>query len=210
MATRIIRQASFALALAASTSFVQAARATTTYDLVKDFSIKSNPNGPWAYLDSAVPLVYNHTKYEGVKGIDNWSNDLDYPDQVTIARNKTGQTVSLDNGAVTLPTNYILMDPEGYGAVIQFQAPIAGLYTVKGSFLGLANPEAGDNNLALIELNSLNGGGVLFSASIRSGKERRFNFTVTLAAGDILYFQKMRNKSKKLDDVGLTAKIISP
>jgi hypothetical protein len=209
MATRIIRQASFALALAASTSFVQAARATTTYDLVKDFSIKSNPNGPWAYLDSAVPLVYNHTKYEGVKGIDNWSNDLDYPDQVTIARNKTGQTVSLDNGAVTLPTNYILIDPEGYGAAIAFQAPTAGLYTVKGSFLGLANPEAG-NDLVFIDLNSLNGGGNLFEATVRSGKEKKFNFTVTMAVGDHLYFVVSRTAKNKLNDTGLTAKITGP
>ncbi len=71
MATRIIRQASFALALAASMPFIHAARATTTYDLVKDFSIKSNPNGVWTYMDSA-PLAYNHKSYEGVSGLENW------------------------------------------------------------------------------------------------------------------------------------------
>jgi hypothetical protein len=33
-----------------------AAQAATTYDVVKDFSIKSNPNGVWTYMDSA-PLA---------------------------------------------------------------------------------------------------------------------------------------------------------
>jgi hypothetical protein len=212
MATRIIRQASFALALAASMSFMQTAHAASTYDLVKEFSIKSNPNGVWTYMDSA-PLAYNHKSYEGVSGLENWSNDVAYPNTVTIAKNKTGQTASLDNGSVMLPPDYLLVDAESagpYGAVIQFEAPTAGLYTVKGSFLGLAHPEAG-NNLVLIELNSLTGGGELFQATVRSGREKKFNFTVTMAVGDHLYFQESRTLSKKkLNDVGLTAKITGP
>jgi hypothetical protein len=211
MATRIIRQASFALALAASMPFIHAARATTTYDLVKDFSIKSNPNGVWTYMDSA-PLAYNHKSYEGVSGLENWSNDDAYPRTVTIAKNKTGQTVSLDSGAVMLPPGYLLMDAElcgPFGAVIQFQAPVAGTYTVKGNFLSLANPEM-QHNVVDIYQNSLQGDQQLFYAKAGTGKDRKFHFSVTLAAGDTLLFNATSNFRKGLNDVGLTAKITGP
>jgi hypothetical protein len=213
MPNKSIRIMSFYLTLATLTSFSHHTQAATIYDAVKDFSIKSNPSGVWAYLylDNNT-LPYKHHDYEKVPGLDNWSADTAYPNGATIAKNKTGQTVILDNGVVTFPPDYLLMDAESsgeFGAVVQFQAPVAGTYTVKGSFLGLASPEAEHNNVFIVK-DSEETGPDLFFAKVGSGKEKKFDFTVTLTAGEPLFFQATRTLRKKLNDVGLKAKITGP
>jgi hypothetical protein len=67
----IARYATLCVAIAALSA---TAHASTTYDAVRDFSIKANPNGVWSYQDAA-NLAHAHRKYQGVVGLENWFDD---------------------------------------------------------------------------------------------------------------------------------------
>jgi hypothetical protein len=104
--------------------------------MVKDFSIKENPNGVWAYWDyiDNTPLAYSRRSYKGVKGFECWTNDQLRPDRLTIGINKTGQTLTLDNGNFVLPPGYVMIDPEhDADAYVLFTAPVSGRYTINGA-----------------------------------------------------------------------------
>jgi hypothetical protein len=195
--------AGFAIVLAMPIS--QTAQAATHYDLVKDFSIKANPNGVWTYMDSA-PLKYASRTYGGVSKLDNWSNDLQGSNFVNILRNETGAPVILDGGNLTLPTNYLYMNSQDNinGVTERFQAPVAGSYEVKGNFMGLDThqPRSG----IYIKLN----GKYVFYKRVASGKAKKFRLSLTLAEADDVDFIVPSYTRDKPHDVGLTAKITGP
>jgi hypothetical protein len=186
----------------------QAANAATTYDVVRDFTTKANPNGVWSYSDDNGLLAHAYHRYQGVKGLDNWSNDATGGYDVTVARNKTGAPVTLYDGVLTIPVQYLLLSPDltGADANVIFEAPSAGTYTVSGNFMGLDSPEGQAAHINIIE----NGNEYLYGQYARSGVKRRFHFVVPLAAGDTLNFQSAGDNHKNRHDVGLSVKIIGP
>jgi hypothetical protein len=187
----------------------QAANAATTYDVVRDFTTKANPNGVWSYSDENGLLADKANLYQGVSALKNWSNDAAPGYNVTILRNRTDAPVTLYDGVLTIPVNYLMLSPDSNvtAANVVFRAPSAGTYTVKGNFLGLDRPEAFGTRLNIIE----NGSKYIYGTQYaRSGVKRRFRFVLSLAAGDTLDFQSEGSRSKGRYDVGLTVKIIGP
>ncbi len=206
MRSRRFAHQAFAMnfALIACTAW-QPARASTHYDAVKDFSSKENPAGVWSYNDLRL-LTHRHSHYEGVMGIEGWSDDVKYDDDVTIRKNKTGHTVVLHGGNLIIPTDHLMLQDEANddGATVQFQAPSAGVYHVRGDFLSLS-----PNGVAHTVYVSLNNNG-LFGKRISHGHKRGFNLTVTLAVGDKLQFSSGRQIKEKPTQTGLAVKIIGP
>jgi hypothetical protein len=205
MLTHQLRAFLGACALVLATPFCQTAQASSHYDVVKDFSIKANPNGVWTYMDSA-PLEYASRTYGGVSKLDNWSNDLQGSNFVNILRNETGAPVILDGGNLTLPTNYLYMNSQDNinGVTVRFQAPVAGNYEVKGNFMGLDTHQ--HRSGIYIKLN----GKYLFYKRAASGKAKKFRLSLTLAEGDDVDFIVPSYTRDKPHDVGLTAKITGP
>ncbi len=195
--------AGFAFVLAAPVC--QPAQAATHYDLVKDFSIKSNPNGVWTYIWNG-PLAYASKTYGGVSKLYNWSNDVQGSAGAYIVRNETGAPVTLNNGVLTIPTNYLYLNSEDdfFGVTVRFQAPVAGTYKVDGNFLGLDThqPHSG----IYIKLN----GKYVFDKALPLGKPRKFRLSLALSTGDNLDFLVPAYTKYKPHDVGLTAKITGP
>jgi hypothetical protein len=173
---------------------------------VADFSPRANPGGPWSYFDSAL-LTHTHTRYKGVQGFPNWSDDVPYPDRITIGRNRTGQPVVLFGGDLVIPTDHLMIDDEESGvlAIVQFTAPTAGTYTLKGDFKALA--ANGPGHGVAIDVNNEHG---IFGKFISHGNVRKFDLTVTLAVGDTLQFEVGRGKPVRPTQTGLKLKIVGP
>lgn len=195
---------------AASLALANHACAASHYDVVKDFRLKSNPNGVWTYMDPA-PVIYAHHSFEGVSGLENWSDDIPNDAGIVIAANKTGQTVMLEDGTLTFPADYLLIDTEQHnpGAIVQFQAPTAGSYTIKGNFFHLDSNEGRDVRISII-LGSFESGPALFYAKLNHHNPQKFNVTTPLQAGQTLQFFVVRSPTEKPDYVGLQAKITGP
>ncbi len=204
MTNQKLRQAALCLALLTAPAIGNMAHASSRYDAVKDFSIKSNPNGVWTYMDSA-PLAYAHRKYESVKGLFNWSDDIAYPNGASIILNKTGATVSLDDGTTNLPTDYLALDAEATGADLRFTAPTAGSFAINLEALGLNTDE--QHRSAIILYHNKN---AFFSFRLGSNRHRRHKFTMTMAVGDTLDFLDVRNKPGRPDYIGVAVKITGP
>jgi hypothetical protein len=197
----------FSYAVAAGMSC--AAHGASTYDVVRDFNIRANPNGVWSYQDTT-NLAYAHHQYQGVRRLDNWSDDANSPNTVTIVRNKTGAPVSLFDQEMTLPPNYLALESgngsQGDSANIVFTAPSTGNYTITGDFRGLDHREAGDTHVYVIE----DGTQYLWGGNAKPYR-LKFNLNAALAAGDTITFQVEDNyRTHARHDVGLTAKITGP
>jgi hypothetical protein len=188
-----------------------AAHGASTYDVIRDFNIKANPNGVWSYQNPSGNLAYSARRFEGIPGLENWSDDANSPDTVTIVRNKTGAPVSLFDQEMTLPPNYLALE-SGNGAQqdpanIVFTAPSTGNYTIIGNFAGLDVKEAGYTICNVIK----NGDDYLVGRSAKPHQKIKFNLNLALAAGDTITFQVEGNeRTHARHDVGLTAKITGP
>jgi hypothetical protein len=206
----------FGVTLVASLQLLTIARAEThysavSYNAVNEFSLQSNPNGVWTYMDGSAPMTFHHRHYDGASGVEAWSNDLGDDYRSSIVRNKTGQTLVLHSGTTTFPTNYLLMDPEGDGAIVQFQAPIAGSYFVKGNFLNLTSRVHHAHRVAIFETDSMgNYIGAPFTADTHGMKPKKFKFSIALAAGYTLQFYVGLVHINGQVPVGLQAKITGP
>jgi hypothetical protein len=183
------------------------ARASTYYNVVKQFSTKANPGGVWSYYGSEL-LPYRRTHYKGIKDLDGWSNGLEYKkNRVTILRNKTGHAVSFFHGDLVIPTDHVMMDGADIagGGVVQFTAPVAGSYSLKGDFLSLAKDGAPHGVQVL-----LNQATQLWNHNLASGHDHKFKLTVTMAEGDTLQFFVFPSQANGPLQTGLAAKIVGP
>jgi hypothetical protein len=199
----------FSYAVAAGMSC--AAHGASTYDVVRDFNIKANPNGVWSYQNSSNNLAYSARRFQGIPGLENWSDDANSPDTVTIVRNKTGGPVSLFDQEMTLPPNCLALESSNDSAIgdanIVFHAPAAGTYTIKGNFLGLDVKEAHYTHINIFK----NSDDYLLGTYAKANRKVRFDLIVALAAGDTITFQVESSGSVKArHDVGLSAKITGP
>jgi len=111
---------------------------TAQFNVVSDFSLKGNPNGPWTYgsarnLGQLVPFPSLETQ----KGVERWypGNGVHFPD---ICRNITHKQLLVD-GAL-LSDNALILRPgnrflhANTYSVVRFTAPESGNYRFQGAF----------------------------------------------------------------------------
>jgi hypothetical protein len=210
--SRAFDRIAFLFAIAPMLAPCLPAEASTTYDMVKEFSIKKNPAGVWSYrstLDN-LPLAKSHSSCWGVAGLDCWYDHHVQPGNRTmIGINTTGQTVTWDHGNVIYTPGYIMIDPEHEGdGYVQFTAPVAGTYTVKGRYVPLALKVPHKNFCYIDQMGSKSKD--LWFSKVDSHGPKRFNLSVPLAQGDMLQFEVRRPPGKNPSYTGLTAKITGP
>jgi hypothetical protein len=156
--------------------------APTHWDANADFSLVSNPNGPWTYLVNATPFMYAAQNFGGTAGLEAWWDGLGVPDSVGVIKNETNGTLTQGGTRVLVP-GLLVMDPESQLAVITFTAPVAGAFSIQGEFTGADN--VGNSHAVYIELNGV---GLWDSAIISYGGVAAFNLNQTLAVGDVISF----------------------
>jgi hypothetical protein len=152
-------------------------------------------------------LPYRRTHYKGIKDLDGWSNGLEYKkNRVTILRNKTGHAVSFFHGNLVIPTDHLMMDGGDIagGGVVQFTAPVAGSYSLKGDFLSLARNGAPHG--VQVYMDQLQ----IWNHDLSSGHDHKFKLSVTMAEGDTLQFVVLPSQANGLLQTGLAAKIVGP
>jgi hypothetical protein len=124
--------------------------------------------------------------------------------------NKTGAPAGLDNGTLTLPTNYLPMHAgtQRPGAQLQFQAPSAGTYSVKLNVMGLnTKGEHGEGPQYLIVYEN---GNAVYTLDFGGSGHGKYKNNFTLAAGDTLSFVAGNAPKDKPDYIGVAIKIIRP
>jgi hypothetical protein len=118
------------------------------WDVSKDFSVASNPNGAWAYgywLTFGEPLrLFLHSRSSS--DISSWYSGLD-PEGYHAA-NRTSNTYTLNDGQaiptiVPPATFWMHPGPNGEYAVTQWTAPADGAFAVHAVFTGRSNTTTG-------------------------------------------------------------------
>jgi hypothetical protein len=168
----------------------------TTYDAVKGFSKKSNPNGPWSDYAAGQMLTQKETE-PGDKKIHFWWNGKKLPNAAIIGRN-------YGKAAYQGPTVFIFpdrldMDPEQVSDVtVRFTVPNNGYYTFNGSFEGADTQEA-SHNVAIAK-----NGTIVFTGTISAFKQLvTFNGQGNLKKGDTLDFINQTDGTGSNLSVGL-------
>ena len=179
--------------------------ASSYYDAVKNFSIKSNPSGPWSYLSAGLPLSYKANSIQGIKGLPYWySSRQSCCDNAYVVRNKTGAT--LDYLTIVSPVDHLWFDPQSNPDVtVRFQAPTSGAYVFLGDFLGIDTDEASHP----VQINK--NGVEAFSGTIASyGQSLPYRLKVTLSAGDTIDFICQTGATLNDLSTGLAVKVFAP
>src|SRR5579872_3362880 len=94
-----------------------------TYSAAGDFSLASNPNGPWSYL-------YNNTllgQTISTGTYNAWWSGQAVPNSIIVGKATSGPT---SDGTVQFGTNYLTMDPESQTVDVRFTAPATGTYSI--------------------------------------------------------------------------------
>jgi hypothetical protein len=168
-----------------------------SFDVVADFSIATNPVGPWSYGWSRnglgndfEPHMVHKTDICGPE-VDGWGSP-DIASTVWVMHNRTGQVIRGPEGTYTIPPDMLHMHP-GQGGVydiVRWTCPRRGKYTITGSFRRLndqATTEDYDVNVVLNTTASL------FPSPPRVlrgiGTQESFTFTgISLRADDKIDF----------------------
>jgi len=181
--------------------------AATTYQAVKQFSIKANPNQVWSYVYSGGLLPDPTNMANGVKGLIAWSNNQNYPGFVGLTANRTGMTQITNDGLVYYPTNYLEMDgqTDPLGADLRFTAPNTGTFHISGNFEG-CNVDEQPHPVA-VEVNQK----VVFTATIDSFQvPAPFKLKAKLSPGDTVDFISQTGGNGTYLGTCLTAKVKGP
>ena len=159
------------------------ARADSTYNLVSEFSSSSNPNGVWTYDYNGAPFTsaQGSSSVNGT-GLPGWWTGKPVPNSLLIAQNVTGSPVVFST--VTLPNNYLWLDPESGSVSVIFTAPSTGSYDINGNFLGV------DTHGNSHPVSVLDNGTVVWSGTIASyGQDDTFSLIEALNPGDSITFE---------------------
>jgi len=110
------------------------------FDVVRDFSIGSNPTGAWSYgfsntLGEFAP--HSTRQLEVFPGVDRWTTPE--IDDLGVMRNRTNVNVTGNPATYTIPPDMLLMHPgkDGSFEVIRWTCERDGQYAIEGSFKGL-------------------------------------------------------------------------
>jgi hypothetical protein len=115
----------------------------TSFDVVNDFSIASNPNGVWSYGYTAglggTFQLHTSAQLDTPPGIDRWYTPSIDPTVLGVDHNKTGATIG--STTFTYPPDMLRMHPTipNIYDVVRWTAPQSGQYSIQGAFAGLDN-----------------------------------------------------------------------
>jgi hypothetical protein len=182
-----------------------------TYDPVKDFSLKSNPNGVWSYGILSAVTGGTFTPFSIGKANPqfplqlSWGTGADIPYGASDSVNTSGHSVKL-SVTVVPPTDMVNLDGQDLISDLRFTAPATGVYSLVGIFQRTdiyANPVS----VYIVE----NGTQTLFSADHLTGYGNQAPFEhldpVHLTAGSTLDFVELGYQYNN-DSTGLAARIV--
>ena len=113
----------------------------SVHDVVDDCSMGGDPAGPWKYGYSRGVgngfNPFNVRQSDTFAGVDRWF--CLESEHLGVMHNRTNHTVAGEPRTYTIPANMMHMHPGigGYCAVIRWQCPEDGIYTIQGSWEGL-------------------------------------------------------------------------
>lgn len=164
------------------------------YDVVGDCSMGEDPAGPWKYgYSQGVGNGFNPFKArhsDALVGVDRWFCPQ-VPDSLGVMHNRTAYTVGGEPPTYTIPANMMYMHSgkDGYCAVIRWQCPEDGVYTIQGSCEGLdkqtnADPEVHImRNLGDLWHTTLGGLPSVKTFSLRESFESKDNLDFVVSQG---------------------------
>lgn len=160
------------------------------FDVVADFSIVSNPAGPWSYGYSKTlggEFVLHTTRQVDVfPGVDRWSSPQ-VERCIGVMHNRRGTPVPGPERTYAVPPDMLHMHPGEGGIydVIRWTCPRSGQYGVEGLFCGLdVSTDIADTDVHVMSLTNPLFGGELYGL----GTQRPFTVDIHLDAGDTLDF----------------------
>jgi hypothetical protein len=180
----------------------------SVYDVVDDCLMGEDPPGPWKYgYSQGVGNGFNLFKArssDAFVGVDRWFCPVRHED-MGVMHNRTDYTVGGEPSTYTIPAKMMHMHPgkDGHCAVIRWQCPEDGIYTIQGSCEGLdkqlnADPEVHImKNLCALRKKSLHGVGDVW----------KFEITEPFESKDKLDFVVSQGVNWGSDSVGLKATI---
>ncbi len=169
--------------LAACLGMAASPALSANWNAVAQFSHVLNPNGQWSYYDDVShPPLKPAKNISGLHKVSGWWDQQGYPNSVIILKNGSGVTVNYLT--IVAPTDHLWMDPETGTATVQWTAPVAGTFGIRGDFLGIdTGQHAHPVDVAI------GGGGALFNATISAyGQSAGFNIRRALVAGQVITF----------------------
>jgi len=191
--------------------------AAADYDLSRDFSTSTNPNGAWTYgykntlSGDVVPFgLFTQGADQGGALQDIWLRTFGTPS--AIFHNGSSVTGSSDGGAGTFPPGTVFLVPgyegnvDNFGA-IRFIAPASGDYSVNCDVRSyLDAPPGGDADFHVVK-----NGTELFGIFLPNFGSSGYTNTLSVASGDSLDFLVGRGADGHLYGSGLKIKLtISP
>jgi hypothetical protein len=177
------------------------------YDVVREFSIASNPSGQWSYgyKTSVTGALTRHVSMalDTPIGVDRWYTTGQV---LGVSRNKSGYPVA--GNTYVFPTDQIHMHPTGPNifSIVRWTVPSSGQYRIEGVFCGLDEiVYSADTDVRVLLNSSTELAPVVVLRGI--GTQSPFAITRTLTVGDIIDFAVGLGPSgfQSNDSVGLTA-----
>jgi hypothetical protein len=177
------------------------------YDVAKDFSTNSNPNGAWTYgYSTTLGGAFIPHLERGLWGpLEFWRTDIwlgvpgvyHNPGSVTA----TNITAVLEPGQLAFHPG-----PNGEYCVIRFTTPTSGVYRVVGAFKGV------DTHGTTTDVHIIAGGIPTLDGLVNGfgpGTGPAFDFTVTLGAGGIVDFAVGRGSNNEFsyDSTGISVQV---
>lgn len=158
------------------------------WDVVADFSLQSNPSGPWRYGYQAGSSPMQPMGGTGINcsdlGMPCWKISANSVDIPMVAINNTGATVT--RRTVVVPNGVLVLHP-GINlerALVTWTAPESGTYAVSGAFQVVdVRPTNGVNVSVAVGESP-----VLEASIVQWQSQQPFNFTRTLAKGQVVSF----------------------
>src|SRR5438477_9929925 len=180
-----------------------------TYDLARDFSTTSNPNGVWTFGwanigSPLVPFTYFTHDTAGPATVDVWAKPGGY--YPAIEKNNSGVVGTSDGGQGTYPPGSVWFypgqegTPQNYG-MIRFTTPSggAGTYHLLSDVRSYLNgPSSGDTDFHILK-----NGAELFGKFLPPSSAASYSGDLVLASGDIIDFIVGRGADDLLYGSGL-------
>jgi hypothetical protein len=134
-----------------------------------------------------------------------WSDGFQIPDSLTVQYNPTQSPISYNN--VVLPPNMLGIDGESYEVIVRWTAPVAGNYSIRGSFNGVGKTGCGQNSVDVGVYQDVTT--VLAQGNISYyGQQYGYNISnVALSAGTTVDFTGTLANTYTCDMVGLIATV---
>ncbi len=187
----------------------------TVYDAFSDFSIASNPNGPWGYGYgrpgvSYTPMPDSTPSFFGPDEPGWFLGNSPFLVPLAIA-NRTGAI--LTSTTISVPANTMFVHPgndDAQAAIVRFVAPEAGHYNYNVVFTRVDTADGFDTGAGVT---IYDGNAVLFARALvplTYGATVSASGSIELAANEVLSFVVDRNGSYFFDSTGFSAQITVP